>query len=253
MEKLAYARFTFRDFTGYLLNPGNAQHDYLTICHSASVPPWNDMDVHMHEESEEYFLLLQGAFVLMVNDSLLSLQPGEIMMIKPKMPHAIVHGSGLIEHFGFRAPAVDDRRSLGLLTSEFPNYVDAGAREIRSEWGYRVPLYEPINKNCWSIGYGDARFPSSHFSLAFLDFPTHQEANAGIGSRHRVHLHQESWEYYVVLEGSKTLQIEGQEVSVAPGEMLEVPPGVRHTLLGRLAPYVGFTFRVPLRNDKVEF
>ena len=112
MEKLAYTRFTFQDCTGYLLNPGNARHGCLTICHSASVPPWNDMDVH---------------------------------------------------------------------------------------------------------------------------------------------LHQESWEYYVVLEGSKTLQIEGQEETFALGEMHEISPGVRHVLLGRVVPYVGYAFRVPLRNDKVEF
>jgi mannose-6-phosphate isomerase-like protein (cupin superfamily) len=47
-------------------------------------------------------------------------------------------------------------------------------------------------------------------------------------------------------------RIEDEEVVIEPGEMVEVFPGVRHTLIGRQVPYRGFTFRVPLRDDKVE-
>jgi len=48
------------------------------------------------------------------------------------------------------------------------------------------------------------------------------------------------------------LQIEDEQDIIRPGEMLEVFPGVRHTLSGRQAPFRGFTFRVPLLDDKVE-
>ncbi|MBU1878522.1 MAG: cupin domain-containing protein, partial [Chloroflexi bacterium] len=84
-------------------------------------------------------------------------------------------------------------------------------------------------------------------------FPTEEEANAGLGTRHRLHLHARSWEYYVVLQGTKTLRIEDELVTMQPGEMVEVPPGVRHTLHSRQAPYRGLTFRVPILPDKVEF
>ena len=126
-------------------------------------------------------------------------------------------------------------------------------RELREDWGYRIPLDDARNHNCWLIGLGAARFHSPDFLLAYLDFPTHEAANAGLGSRHRLHLHRESWEYYIVLAGTKTLQIEDENVLIRPGEMVEVFPGVKHALIGRQAPYRGFTFRVPLRDDKVEY
>lgn len=86
-----------------------------------------------------------------------------------------------------------------------------------------------------------------------MSFPTHAEANAGLGTRHRRHYHERSWEYYVVLRGQKTLLIEDEPVAIEPGEILEVPPRVRHTLYGREAPFEGFALRAPLElHDKVE-
>jgi mannose-6-phosphate isomerase-like protein (cupin superfamily) len=108
-------------------------------------------------------------------------------------------------------------------------------------------------------------FQQHHFQSALADsqptvfrrwcveFATDAAANAGLGTRHRLHLHRESWEYYVVLNGAKTLQIEDEVVTIRSGEMLEVAPGVKHTLRSRQAPYRGFTFRIPLREDKEEF
>jgi mannose-6-phosphate isomerase-like protein (cupin superfamily) len=176
-----------------------------------------------------------------------------MLMVKPNMPHAIAHGEGLIEHFGFRAPSPGDRQSLGPLPTHMPSFTDDEPRELRREWGYRIPLHDSRNHNCWLVGLGTARFQSPHFLFAYLDFPTHEAANAGLGTRHRLHLHRESWEYYAVLSGTKTLQIEDEEVTLRSGEMLEVNPGVKHTLSHRQAPYRGFTFRVPLRNDKEEY
>jgi hypothetical protein len=91
--------------------------------------------------------------------------------------------------------------------------------------------------------------------LAHLDFRTMEAAHVGIGSRHRLNLHQASWEYYVVLEGMKTLQVEDELVTIEAGEMLEVPPSVRHTIRCHQAPYQGFTPRVPIlaHDDKVEY
>lgn len=124
---------------------------------------------------------------------------------------------------------------------------------MRRDWGYRIPLDDARNRNCWLIGLGVARFHSPHFLLAYLDFPTEEAANAGLGTRHRLHLHERSWEYYVVLQGTKTLRIEDELVTFQAGEMVEVPPGARHTLHGRQAPYRGLTFRVPILPDKIEF
>jgi mannose-6-phosphate isomerase-like protein (cupin superfamily) len=90
--------------------------------------------------------------------------------------------------------------------------------------------------------------------LANLNFRTLQAANAGIGTRLRMHYHRESWEYYLALEGRKILQIEEELVNVDAGEIVEVPPRVRHNVYKRGAPYEGFTIRVPITSetDKVE-
>ena len=69
-----------------------------------------------------------------------------------------------------------------------------------------------------------------------------------------MHYHRESWEYYLALSGTKVLQIEDELVNVDSGEILEVPPIVRHTVHSRAGPYEVFTIRVPAmsQSDKVE-
>jgi mannose-6-phosphate isomerase-like protein (cupin superfamily) len=248
-------KYRVQGTSGYLVTPPEAGHELVTIGHSAQVAPWADPDIHLHESSEEFYILLRGELWLLVAGELVTLKPMEVLMVKPRVPHAIVRGAGSIEHFGLRAPAIGDRQKVGIPPEELPPACREKSRELRCDWGTRIPLEEERNRNCWLIGYGAARFPSSHLILAYLDFPTVEAANAGIGSRHRLHLHQESWEYYVVLEGTKTLRVEDELVTLKAGEMLEVPPGVRHTLYARQAPYQGFTMRVPIlgHDDKVEY
>lgn len=142
---------------------------------------------------------------------------------------------------------------MGELAGTPAALVDESKPELRRGWGYRIPLQEPRNHNCWLTGLGAARFRSPCVLLAYLDFPTDDEANAGLGTRHRLHLHRQSWEYYVVLSGSKALLVEDEMVTIAAGEVLEIAPGVRHSLHRRQAPYRGFTFRVPILDDKVTF
>ncbi|MBU0492708.1 MAG: cupin domain-containing protein [Chloroflexi bacterium] len=249
---VVYTKHTFQGYSGYLVTPDTA-HELVVVRHSASVPPWTDPDVHLHERSEEYYLLLQGELRFLVAGSLVTLRPQEMLVVQPQVSHAIVGGVGPIEHFGFRAPAPSDRQTVGVIPAKLPPVSEEESRELRREWGYRIQVDDAGNRNCWLTGLGAARFHSPHFLLAYLDFPTEEEANAGLGTRHRLHLHARSWEYYVVLQGTKTLRIEDELVTMQPGEMVEVPPGVRHTLHSRQAPYRGLTFRVPILPDKVEF
>jgi mannose-6-phosphate isomerase-like protein (cupin superfamily) len=255
MDQVATVRkIRFADVSGYVVAPPEAGHRLLTVGHTAQVKPWTDPDVHQHAGSEEGYILLAGCLWLQVAGSVVSLKRNELLMVWPGVPHAIVGGEGPIEHLGLRAPALRDRRPVGDLPASLPPVDEEGARDLRRAWGYRVSLQDPQNQSCWLVGAGRARFPSSHLSLAYLDFPTTEAANAGIGTRHRMHLHRESWETYVVLEGVKTLRVEEEMVTLRAGELLQVPPGVRHTLAGRQAPYRGFTLRVPAldHSDKVE-
>ncbi len=251
-----YARYTFRGRTGYVIAPDNPSvtQKRVTVGHTALVTPWSDPGIHLHQHSEEYYLLLQGELRILVAGVLVSLKPKEILLVRPQVPHAIVGGEGPIEHIGIRAPAYRDKQPVGDIPQEIPPMIDERERELRRDWGYRIPLGASSNQNCWLIGAGTARFQSLHLILAFLNFPTTEAASAGIGTRHRPHLHQTSWEYYGVLKGTKTLQIKNELVKIEAGEMLGIPPMTCHVLHSRQAPYEGFTFRVPVpdRHDKVE-
>jgi mannose-6-phosphate isomerase-like protein (cupin superfamily) len=245
-------KHSFKGHSGYIISPQDTGQDLVAIGHTALLAPWADSYVHEHTTSEEYYFLLQGTLDFLVAGMAITLRSREILMIKPKVPHAITGGTGLIEHFGLRAPALNDKHVIGEIPQALPG--DASQeRDLRGEWGCRISLVAPRHHNCWLIGAGSALFASQHLIMAYLNFPTMAAANAGLGTRHRLHYHQESWEYYVVLEGAKTLQIEAELVTLRPGDILEVPPQVKHTLHSREAPYEGFTLRVPVElRDKVE-
>ncbi len=238
-------RFSFQKVTGYFLDHPQA---LLAMGHTAFVPPWSDPHVHRHTRSEEYYFLLQGRLEFLVEDFRISLEPNEILMLEPGVPHAVIGGEGRIEHLGFRAPARDDKQAAGKPGSRVP-CLEEKRRLISGAWGRRIPLEDPRHQNCWLIGSGSAVYRSEHLVLAYLDFPTQETANAGLGTRHQMHFHRKSWEYYAVLRGEKTLLIENELVRVPAGEMLEVPPDVKHALHSRQAPFVGFTLRVPVELD----
>lgn len=250
-----YTKYIFRGCSGWIVDPRvrNLSHNFLGLGHTAAVPPWIDPCLHLHRESEEYYLLLQGELQFCVAGLLVTLQPNELLMVLPQVPHAVIGGQGPLEHFGFRAPFVEDKQIIGDIPAAIP-MAGAGGRAIQADWGSRIPLSSKENQNCWLIGWGGAKHASGHLILAYLNFPTHEEANAGIGTRLRMHYHQRSWEYYVSLTGRKLLEIEDEQVHLEAGEVLEVPPNVRHNVNGREAPYEGFTIRVPASagGDKVE-
>jgi mannose-6-phosphate isomerase-like protein (cupin superfamily) len=244
----SYFQFDFQKATGYVVRHPQG---LIAIGHTASVSPWSDPKIHQHNHSEEYYFLRKGQLDIFIRDFQITLLPNEILMVKSRIPHAVVSGKGKIEHFGIRTPALDDKQVVGELGKDIPRLYE-NERLISGEWGHRIPLDMPQHKNCWLIGAGSALYQSEHLIMAYLDFPTKETANAGIGTRHQLHLHQKSWEYYAVLKGEKILQIENAQVTIHAGEILAVPPNVKHTLHSRQAPYQGFTIRVPVElNDKI--
>jgi mannose-6-phosphate isomerase-like protein (cupin superfamily) len=250
-----YRKYIFQDRSGWIVGSRMAasSHSLLGLGHTACIEPWTDASVHLHTDSEEFYLLRGGELKVYIAGALVTLQPGELLMVLPRVPHAIVGGQGTIEHFGIRAPFLDDKKVVSEIPVKLPAR-DHTERELRAAWGSRIPLTAPENQNCWLIGWGAARYLSQHLIFAYLNFPTQAAANAGIGTRLRMHYHRDSWEYYVALKGSKVLQIEEELVNMEAGEIVEVPPKVRHNVYSREAPYEGFAIRVPVRHesDKVE-
>lgn len=248
-----HAVYRFAGHSGYLIHPEKTGADApVALGHTAYVAPWRDEDMHLHEVADELFILLQGELHFLIGDSTLSLQTREVLLVHAGVPHAIIGGTGPIEHFGLRAPAVADRRSRGKLPHPLPPLSGDNPRELRQAWGYRIPLSEARNQNCWLLGAEAARFDCGRLSLAYGRFET-DEAAAAFQDRERFHAHTGSTEYYVVLTGGQTLEVERYRVQLAAGQLLEVLPAVCHRISARQSPFEGFTFRVPLTlEDKIE-
>jgi uncharacterized cupin superfamily protein len=60
------------------------------------------------------------------------------------------------------------------------------------------------------------------------------------GQRGRIHRHERQEEVYLVLEGTLTVSIEGEERTLAEGELLRVGPELKRQLLNRSGSRVVF-------------
>jgi mannose-6-phosphate isomerase-like protein (cupin superfamily) len=236
----------FRGLTGRLVS-----HPQGLLAIDCGTSTASSADLYVHRASEEYHILLKGQLDFRVADVGLTLRENELLVLRPGTPHAVLGTRADIEHLMIRAPAMEDAFTIGTIGGSLPAAHEE-ARFVSGPWGQRIVLDLPQNKNCWLIGAGSAVYQSQHLILAYLDFPTAESANADIGARNQLHLHQRSWEYYAVIEGAKTLMVDHSLVEVRAGEILEVPPGVAHVVQRRDVPFRGITMRVPIElNDKV--
>ena len=56
------------------------------------------------------------------------------------------------------------------------------------------------------------------------------EARVPGGSATQRHYHRHAEEFYFILEGRGTMEIDGQSRGVGPGDAILIPPGVWHTI-----------------------
>ena len=251
-----FTKYTFAGQTGYIIAPWlpGATHNRVAVRHSANVHPWADETIHFHEDSEEYYFLRSGRLWLLVNNQTLTLEPNEFLQIRENVPHAIVKGEGVIEHFILRIPAVDDKQVIGILPERVPLLAKETKGSVQEKWGCRVSVDKRANRDCWLFGIGQARFYSPRICLAYMRYEDQDTANGYKDSYHHCyHAHIHSYEMYVVLKGSKTLRVEDHFITVKGGEILAVSPGTKHVFHEMKAPFEGFTLRTPLLEDKVEF
>lgn len=76
------------------------------------------------------------------------------------------------------------------------------------------------------------RFVPLRRNLGVTSFGLNQITMAP-GERGRIHRHEHQEEVYLVLEGSLTLLVEGEETELAAGELIRVAPQVRRQLVNR--------------------
>lgn len=234
-KRQRHQKYRFQGRSGYLIHPTlGSPYTHLALGHTAGLDSWQDAGMHLHRVAEEAFVLLDGRLDFVVADSLITLHPYEFLLIRPGVPHAIAGGQGKIEHFGIRAPAVDDKQETGPLPQGLrPSYEEN--RLIIEEWGWRMPLFEP-----YGLVNASREF-FQHLSLGHFNFP---EADTYLRAYHRLPFEQETWMYYLVFQGSMTLRISRKCITISVGELLEVPPQVRPATHSLDVPCRGITISV---------
>jgi mannose-6-phosphate isomerase-like protein (cupin superfamily) len=249
-------KYYFQGHTGYLIHPtlGSA-HTRLALGHTAGLDPWQDAALHLHHTAEEAFLLLSGRLDFVVADCLVTLHPYEFLLIQPGIPHAIAGGEGPIEHFGMRAPAVEDKQETGPLPQGLrPGYEDD--RLVLEEWGVRIPLVQSQHQKQLFISSGRDFFTSYHLSVGYFHAPTAEVAAIELQAAQWLPISWDHWVYYLVFHGSQTLRIEDELITIGAGELLEVPPHLKPTPYHIDVPCRGITISVPAeekhRGDKYE-
>lgn len=76
------------------------------------------------------------------------------------------------------------------------------------------------------------RFTSLRHPLGVKSFGINQMVFMP-GQRGRIHDHEGQEEVYLVLEGTLTVGVEGEETALPAGELMRIPPGVRRQLSNR--------------------
>lgn len=88
----------------------------------------------------------------------------------------------------------------------------------------------------WYVGMWDSRLP---ISVGY--------ANRGIDEPH---VHSQISEIYLVARGTSEIRVEGQTVTLKPGDMLILEPGEAHTFLSSSADYFHFVIHTPGLADE---
>jgi len=74
------------------------------------------------------------------------------------------------------------------------------------------------------------------------------------GTREQRHFHQRARQFFYVLEGELTMEIEGSLTVLAAGQGVEIAPGVEHQAINASAADVWFTVTSvpPSHGDRIE-
>lgn len=87
--------------------------DDLQIWFNNTDEPWRDTAPHIHDHSDEVFIVLAGELTVDLSGELFTIGPGEFCCFRKGTPHAIVDVSTPAQTFMIRAPSVDDKRYIG--------------------------------------------------------------------------------------------------------------------------------------------
>lgn len=93
-------------------NPPNAdcfKSDSLQILCNSSDTPWVDDGLHAHTDSDEAYLVLEGAITLQIGDQVTTVSSSEICFVPKAVFHAVTQVDVPYRGFVIRASSVADK------------------------------------------------------------------------------------------------------------------------------------------------
>jgi mannose-6-phosphate isomerase-like protein (cupin superfamily) len=83
--------------------------DRLQIRWTDSDTPWTDPGQHLHRDSDEVYIVLDGVIVLDIEDEQLRVSAGEVCFVPAGVFHAVVAVETPIRNLVIRSPAGSDK------------------------------------------------------------------------------------------------------------------------------------------------
>lgn len=88
---------------------GGFQSSQLQILYRNTDEPWSDPASHMHRDSDECFIVLNGSIVVEVEGHVFTVGPREYCCFPRGVYHALIDSQPPVEALIIRAPSVDDK------------------------------------------------------------------------------------------------------------------------------------------------
>jgi mannose-6-phosphate isomerase-like protein (cupin superfamily) len=94
------------------------QSEGLQVIFNDTSTPWCDAVAHAHRESDEIYIVLDGAMVIAVDDELFNVAAGEVLCVPLGVVHQLVRVEVPHRSLVLRSPSVNDK--IVESHSEFP-------------------------------------------------------------------------------------------------------------------------------------
>jgi mannose-6-phosphate isomerase-like protein (cupin superfamily) len=221
-----------------------AYSPFLDVGFNRLSSSWKDALPHLHTDSEEYFILLNGRIDILIGDQCFKINRHHLLGVHANMPHQIIGGEAPIENFLIRVPgngadkvtadSIDGFQEKSMAFNDQVIQIDLKKSHQDYLLGTCLPVTDP-----------------NYSSL--LDFTCVWDADPEIEwHNEELHYHSQREEYYFVLGGRLNFEIDDSLVSLSAGQILGVRPGTVHRVIGGEGLVDVLFVRVPGgRGDKI--
>ncbi len=208
--------------------------------------------IRIHTDSEYYIFVVIGKLKSIIHEDCISITSSEVIMVKPGYKVGFeayaINANTNIEFYTITTP--NTKQPIEVNTSfhivEPLNFEDQ--RELKREWGVRIPYNIETYRNKWLFGFGNVPVLSNHMIWGSVLLKNDEDARLMFENEH-YHYHSDSYEYYFCMDGKDVLLINGILISISKGEVLVVDPGVCHFRIQIQFPFDSIGFRVPLMPE----